>query len=61
MYFFMVFSLSVLFAVPFAGVQIAYFIIIGTQFSMIVLSIALIIGIYRVSSFYFYNGLAPLP
>lgn len=56
---FLSFSLSASFAVPCAGVQIAYFIIIGTQFSMIVLSIALIIGIYRVSSFYFYNGLAP--
>ncbi|XP_031640581.1 uncharacterized protein LOC116352261 [Contarinia nasturtii] len=29
------------------GVQVAYFIIIGTQLSMIVLSIALIYGIYR--------------
>lgn len=35
--------------VSIAGVQIAYFIIIGTQLSMIILSIGLILGIYRVS------------
>lgn len=33
----------------FAGVQIAYFAIIGTQMSMILLSIVLIFGICRVS------------
>lgn len=32
------------------GVQIAYFAIIGTQLSMIMLSIVLMFGIYRVSS-----------
>lgn len=33
----------------FPGVQIAYFAIIGTQLSMIMLSIVLMFGIYRVS------------
>lgn len=35
--------------IPFAGVQIAYFAIIGTQMSMILLSVVLIFGICRVS------------
>ena len=33
------------------GVQIAYYAIIGTQLSMIVLSIVLILGIYTVRTF----------
>ena len=33
----------------FAGVQIAYFAIIGTQISMVILSILLLLGIYKVS------------
>jgi hypothetical protein len=34
---------------PSTGVQIAYFAIIGTQLSMIALSIILLLGIYKVS------------
>lgn len=36
--------------IVFLGVQIAYFAIIGTQLSMIVLSILLMFGIYKVST-----------
>lgn len=39
-----------------AGVQIAYYAIIFSQFSMMVLSVLLAIGVYTVSSFSFWIG-----
>lgn len=39
----------------FEGVQIAYFAIIGTQCSMILLSVVLIFGIYKVRFIFFFT------
>lgn len=43
------FTLSLRLSFPFAGVQIAYFTIIGTQLFMVILSIVLLFGIMKVS------------